>query len=251
MQIEIPKTIPWSTSWYRQLNIMHLHGIFCCILCWNDPHRVVTPMGKNISCLAAQPRNFVKIFAVLDPNSSIEYHWIPWVFKLLPFWIYENRLRFSEHLGVAFFLDPSMIPFSYARKAMTNARTWVSGVIFVDIIWYYVANYPNLHDPDQISNLVLSFTRPPPQNVLMFRACFESMFRGMVRGIFGRWVSEKCFAAHLYFCRQSHISDLLKPLVGSSCDNWASNHLVIWQQNGGNFLGFRPTILNLTQLQHW
>ena len=125
---------------------------------------------------------------------------------------------------------------------------------YIDIIQYYVANYANylanLHDPDQISILVLSFTKPPQQNVLMFRACFESMFRGMVRGIFGRWVSEKCFAAHLYFCRQSHISDLLKPLVGSSCDNWASNHLVIWQQNGGNFLGFRPTILNLTQLQH-
>jgi len=158
-------------------------------------------------------------------------------------------------LGLFFFWIPQWSHFPMlARLWPTPGSVGFRGN-YIDIIQYYVANYANylanLHDPDQISILVLSFTKPPQQNVLMFRACFESMFRGMVRGIFGRWVSEKCFEAHLYFCRQSHISDLLKPLVGSSCDNWASNHLVIWQQNGGNFLGFRPTILNLTQLQHW
>ena len=43
-------------------------------------------------------------------------------------------------LGLSF-LDPSMIPFSYARKAMTNARIWVSGVIMLtlsDIMWLII-----------------------------------------------------------------------------------------------------------------
>lgn len=149
---------------------MHLHGIFCCILCWcgNDPHRVVAPMGKKNQLFGgrdegnpAMPRNFVNIFAVLDPNSSIEYHWIPWVFKLLPFWISENRLRFSEHLGVAFLFGSLNDPIFLCSQGYDQRQNLGFRGNYVDIIWYYVANYPNLHDPDQISNLVLSFTRPP------------------------------------------------------------------------------------------
>ena len=111
---------------------------------------------------------------------------------------------------------------------------------YIDIIQYYVANYANylvnLHDPDQISILVLSFTKPPQQNVLMFRACFESMFRGMVRGIFGRWVSENV-SRHIstsvgsptFLISWSHLWEVLVT-TGPQITWWSGNRMeaIFW-----------------------